>query len=365
MMRFWRTLMAVARKETLHTLRDRLTLALLLIVPLTQLILFGFAIDLHPKSLPTILVAHENDEMVDRAVSTLEELGYFKIVARTADRDAAERSLAISQAQFIFELPPQFIDQVVRGELPPVVLTADATDPIASIAAIQAAKAYYAQAEILFPIELETRLAYNPDGASRLFIIPGLLGVILTLTLVLLGALAMVREREHGTLETLASLAMPRSALLLGKAIPYFVIGFVLFVILLLMCIRLLNLPWPGWSPALFATAFIFVAANLMLGITLSLIAKNAMQAMQLGVFFYLPSMLLSGFMFPFYGMPKWAQVIGEMLPLTHFLRVVRGILLKGLPDSAAWALTWPIALFTTVVSLAAFALYRWRSAID
>ncbi len=364
-MRFWRVLTAVALKESLHTLRDRFTLALLLVVPLTQLILFGFAIDLHPKSLPTILVAHENDEFVNRAANRLEGMGYFKIIARTNDKQIAERQLALSRAQFIFELPAKFTDQIVRDDRPTVILTADATDPIASIAATQAASAYYALAEDdIFPITLETRLAYNPDGVSRLFVIPGLLGVILTLTLVLLGALALVREREQGTLETLTSLALPRGVLLLGKITPYFVVGCALFIVLLFLCTGLLDLPWPGGSVALFAIAFLFVAANLILGITLSLIAKNTMQAMQLGVFFYLPSMLLSGFMFPFFGMPRWAQLIGEALPLTHFLRIVRGILLKGLPDSAAWTLAWPIVLFTVLMSLIALILHRWRSPV-
>ena len=363
MLKFWRASMAVAMKETLHTVRDRLTLALLLTVPLTQLLLFGFAINLHPQSLPTVLVAHEQDRFVDRAVTTLENLHYFKVVARTSDSQQAQRMLALSQAQFVLELPVHFGQHIVLGDQPLVTLTADATDPIASIAAVQAANAQYSKNETTsLPIHLETKLAFNPDGASRLFVIPGLLGVILTLTLVLLGALAMVREREQGTLETLNSLAMPQGALLVGKAVPYLMIGCMLFVILLFLCTHLLDLPWPGWSVALFGIALLFIAANLVLGITLSLIARNTMQAMQLSIFFYLPSMLLSGFMFPFYGMPGWAQRIGEVLPLTHFLRVVRGILLKDLPDNAAWTLAEPIALFGIITSITAFILYRWRS---
>ncbi|HZW87152.1 MAG TPA: ABC transporter permease [Gallionella sp.] len=360
MIRFWRALAAVALKESLRTLRDHFTLTLLLVVPLLQLILFGFAINLHPKSLPTVLVAHENDQFVNRAAKTLEELGYFKVIARTSDRQIAERWLALSRAQFIFELPPQFTDQVVREEHPQVILTADAVDPVASIAAVQAASAFYARTDSIFPVELETRLAYNPDGASQLFIIPGLVGAILTFTLVLLGALVMTRERDIS--ETPVGLAMPRGSLLLGKAIPYLMIGCALFVILLFVCTHLLNLPWPSWSPALFVIAFIFIVANLVFGLTLSLIAKNALQAMQLCMFFYLPSMLLSGFIFPFYGMPEWAQKIGEILPLTYFLRVIRGILLKGLLDSEAWGLAWPIALFAVMAGLIALALHRWRS---
>ena len=363
---FLRALVAVAVKEGLHAVRDRLTLILLISVPLVQLLLFGYAINLHPRNLPTVLVAQESDAFVDYAVQAVEKLGYFTVVHRTQSADEARLWLAKSRAQFVLELPQGFGKLVDTPPSDPqefalVQLTADATDPIAAITAVQAASAYFAKGPPDLPVRLLTHLAFNPEGASRLFIIPGLLGVILTLTVVLLGALTMVREREQGTLEMLGSLSLPHGALLLGKALPYFAIGCALFVTLLGLCTRLLDLAWPGSSLALFAIAFLFVAANLMLGLSLSLIASNAMQAMQLGIFFYLPSMLLSGFMFPFFGMPTWAQRIGEVLPLTHFLRVVRGILLKDLPDSEAWILAWPIAVFALVCGLAAALLYRWR----
>ncbi len=359
MSRFWRATRAVAIKECLHMVRDRFTLALLFMVPLSQLLLFGFAIDLHPQQMPTALLAHERNALVERAVTALEQLGYFKVVLRTDDAQRAQRWLAQSRIQFVLALPPQFAEQQLRGERPLVTLTADATDPIAAMNALRAVQLRYAGApSASLPIQLQTRLVYNADGASRRFILPGLLGVILTLTLVLLGALSLVREREQGTLETLASLVMPRGAVLLGKTIPYFLMGCVLFAVLLAVCIALLGLslatPW-----TLFGITCLFILANLMLGIMLSLIAHNAMQAMQLGIFFYLPSMLLSGFMFPFYGMPKWAQGLGELLPLTHFLRVVRGLLLKDLSSGDAWRLVWPIALFGILVSGIALLLYR------
>jgi ABC-2 type transport system permease protein len=362
MTKFWRAVAAVSLKECLHTLRDKLTLALLITVPLVQLVLFGFAIDLHPRALPTVLIAQENDKFTQRAASTLEKLGYFKVIARTNSREDARRMLAQSHAQFMLELPAQFGSQILLNDKPEVRLTADATDPIASIVAVQAAQASYQSLGNNLPITLKTELAYNPSGASKLFVIPGLLGVIVTLTMVLLGALAMVRERERGTLETLASLAMPRGSLLLGKAIPYFLMGCALYLVLLFLCTHLLGLPWPRWSIALYGIAFLFIAANLMLGLAFSLMANNAMQAMQLSIFFYLPSMLLSGFMFSFYGMPAWARGIGETLPLTHFLRVVRGILLKNLSDADAWPLAWPIVCFALLATLAATLLYRWRS---
>lgn len=347
-------------------LRDRLTLALLLTVPLVQILLFGYAIELHPKNLPTALLAHENDEFAARAARELENLDYFRIVAHTSDAREADRWLAESRVQFVLRVPRDLSLEVFGGRQAQLTLIADATDPVASIVATQAASAHYGTGVAMGPaptVKLDIERRYNAEGASRLFIVPGLLGVVLTLTLVLLAALSLVRERERGTFETLATLPIPRSALLLGKLAPYFVLGCVLFVGLLVACTWLIGLPWRGLTPALVTTAAAFVAANLALGIVLSLIARNQMQAMQLGVFFYLPSMLLSGFMFPFHGMPDWAQNLGEMLPLTHFLRVVRGVLLKDLPDGAVWSLAWPIAVFAVVAALVAFMLYRKRLA--
>lgn len=357
-------LFAVAAKETLHMLRDRLTLALLLTVPLVQILLFGYAIELHPKNLPTALLAHENDEFAARAARELEGLGYFHIVARTSDAHKADRWLAESRVQFVLRVPQDLGLKVLNGGQAQLTLIADATDPVASIVATQAASAHYGMGVAqrpASPVKLDIERRYNAEGASRLFIVPGLLGVVLTLTLVLLAALSLVRERERGTFETLATLPIPRSALLLGKLAPYFVLGCFLFIGLLVACTWLIGLPWRGLTPALATTAAGFVAANLALGIALSLIARNQMQAMQLGVFFYLPSMLLSGFMFPFHGMPAWAQNLGELLPLTHFLRVVRGVLLKDLPDAAVWPLAWPIAAFAVVAASIAFMLYRKR----
>jgi len=211
---FW----AVAAKEALHIVRDRLTLALLITVPIVQLLLFGFAIDLHPKNLPTALVAHENDKFVDRAVEELEAVGYFKIVKRTDDLALAERWLATSRVQFILELPKSLGFQAVTGQQPSINLIVDASDPVASIIATQAAQTRYAEAAASQPLRIRLNIErrYNPDGASRLFIVPGLLGVVLTLTLVLLGAFSLVRERERGSFETMLLLPVPRAAILLA-----------------------------------------------------------------------------------------------------------------------------------------------------
>ncbi len=355
MRNFYSGFFAVATKELLHIVRDRLTLALLISVPVIQIILFGFAIDLHPKHLPTALLAYERDNFVNRAVNELEKIDYFLVVTRTNQPAEAERLLAESKVQFILALPPNFALQTIAGDQPQVKLIADGTDPVASIVATQAAQAQFASANTTananrsktnLPIAITIESRYNPEGSSRRYIVLGLLGVVLTLTLVLLGALSMVRERERGSLETLYLLPIPRIAIILGKMTPYFILGCLLFILLLFACTWLLALPLHGFSISLVMTVLLFIASNLAFGFLVSLIVSNQMQAMQLSIFFYLPSMLLSGFMFPFYGMPLWAQHIGEALPLTHFLRVVRGALLKGLNDTSILTLAWPIAAF-------------------
>jgi len=367
MSRWWRGAWAIAAKEALHIGRDRLTLALLISVPLVQLLLFGTAIDLHPKALPTALVAHEDDRFTQRAVAELEAIGYFRVVARSSDLAEARRWLAESRVQFVLALPPQFGFKLITGQLPSLTLIADDSDPVAALVATEAARTRHAAAtQPATPLKFDLRIErpYNPNGESRRFIVPGLLGVVLTLTLVLLGAFALVREREQGSFEWLALLPIARSAVLVGKALPYFVLGCLLFALLLGICTVWLDLPWRGFSAALWIIVMLFVAANLALGLSLSLIARNSMQAMQLGVFFYLPSMLLSGFMFPFHGMPGWARAIGETLPLTHFLRVVRGLLLKDLPVNSVPSLAWPILLFAALAGMAAVLLFRRQTSV-
>ena len=346
MQRFYSGVIAIALKEVLHISRDRLTLALLISIPLAQLLLFGFAINLHPKHLPTGLLAYENNTFVNRTVDKLEALGYFKVIARTNHKAQADRWLATSRVQFVLELPHDFGISLITGETPDVKLIADATDPIASLVALQAASAHFntrspANSE---KVQLNVERRFNADSSSRLYILPGLLGVILTLTMILLGSLCLVREHEQGSMETLTLLPIPSSAIYIGKIAPYFLIGCLLFCFLLFVCILMLGLNWHHVSPGFMVSVALFILANLTLGCVFSLLAKSQMQAMQLAIFFFLPSMLLSGFMFPFYGMPTWARAIGECLPLTHFLRIIRGVLLKNLAD--VWLLAAPIALF-------------------
>ena len=344
--RFSNGIVALALKEVLHIMRDKLTLALLISVPLAQLLLFGFAINLHPKHLPTALLAYENNTFVNRAVTELEALGYFKIVAKTNQKAQADQWLANSQVQFVLELPHNFGISLITGETPNVTLIADATDPIASLVALQAASTHFNARAIQNSeqVHFKVERRFNADASSRLYILPGLLGVILTLTMILLGSLCLVREHEQGSMETLTLLPIPSSAIYIGKITPYFLIGCLLFCFLLFVCILMLGLNWHHITFGFMVAVALFILANLTLGCVFSLLAKSQMQAMQLAIFFFLPSMLLSGFMFPFYGMPAWARAIGECLPLTHFLRIIRGVLLKNLAD--VWRLSLPIALF-------------------
>ncbi len=366
MQRLLLSVYAIAIKEIHHILRDRLMLGLLISVPLVQILLFGFAIDLHPKALPTAVVAYENNAFVDRAVNELEAIGYFKVVAKTNQLLEAERWLAASKIQFILKLPKHLAQKILREEPINIQLISDATDPVASIVATQAAKFRYSEIDSEVnrnnqptSIQLSVENRFNPDGDSQLFVIPGVLGVVLTLSLVLLGALSIVREREQGSIETLALLPISKSALLIGKVLPYFVLGVILFLLLLNICLLMTGLSWVLISPVLVIGALFFIIANLAIGLAISLLARNQMQAMQLSIFFYLPSMLLSGFMFPFHGMPAWAKVIGECLPLTHFLRIVRGTLLKGLDGIDAWLVMSPMIAFAILYSLLALLLSK------
>jgi ABC-2 type transport system permease protein len=348
----------IAWKELLQVKRDRLTLALLIGVPLLQILLFGYAINLHPKALPTAVVSMEKSATEQSIIEALESTGYFKVVLRTPDKPTAEKWMLESRTQFTLVLHDNDIDAVSKQKM---TLIVDASDPIASTTAINTlASLFEASKNNAHPkVSLQIERRFNPEAISALYIVPGLLGVILTLTLTLLAALSIVREVERGTWEGLISSPIPPMAVLAGKILPYLVLGLIQSILILLLARVLFEVPWLGSVSGLVVAAVIFMLANLGLGMVISMLAKSQMQAMQMGIFFYLPSILLSGFMFPFYGMPKWAQLIGELLPLTHFLRVIRGVLLKGAGDQIALTLVWPMGLFALVTLTISILLYR------
>jgi ABC-2 type transport system permease protein len=372
----WARFLAILIKEFRQIRRDRLTFAMMVAVPIMQLILFGYAINTDPRHLPLAVVAADQSEFSRSLISGLENSGFFRITERPDSEAEANRLLEQGKVQFVLVVPADFSRRLQRGEQPAVLLAADATDPAASGNALAAlnnigrqslarnlpgALARLQPADL--PFELRVQRRYNPEGLSRYNIVPGLLGVILTMTMVMMTALAMTRERERGTMENLLATPARPIEVMVGKIAPYILIGYVQVAVILLAARLLFDVPMLGSLALLSMALVVFMAANLAVGFTFSTIAGNQLQAMQLTFFFFLPSLLLSGFMFPFRGMPAWAQVIGEILPLTHFLRIVRGVLLKGNELRDVVPELWPIAGF--MLGAGVVALLRYRQTLD
>ncbi|MCG2583358.1 ABC transporter permease [Massilia sp. TS11] len=365
-------LLAILIKEFRQIRRDRLTFAMMVAVPIVQLVLFGFAINTDPKHLPLAVLDQDHSRLSRAIAQGLQNSRYFALEATPADSAAGDQLLEHGKVQFLLVVPPGFERRTLRGERPGLLLAADATDPSASGNALAAVAgvsqqvirrelgAGHAQPE---PFDLRIQRRYNPDGLARYNIVPGLIGVILTMTMVMMTALAMTRETERGTMENLLATPARPSEVMVGKILPYILIGYVQVSVILVLAKLLFDVPMVGSLALLSAVLVAFIAANLAVGFTFSTLARNQLQAMQLTFFFFLPSMLLSGFMFPFRGMPPWAQAIGEVLPLTHFLRIVRGILLKGNSAADIWQELWPILLFMT--GAGAVALKRYRQTLD
>jgi ABC-2 type transport system permease protein len=368
----WSRFLAILIKEFSQIRRDRLTFAMMVAVPIMQLILFGYAINTDPRHLPLAAVIADESEFSRSFVAALENSGYFRITHRPHSETAADRLLEQGKVQFVLVIPADFSRRLIRGEHPAMLFAADATDPAAAGNALAALSSIGKQAlsrnltgplthlQVAdAPFEIRVQRRYNPEGLSRYNIVPGLIGVILTMTMVMMTGLAMTRERERGTMENLLATPARPIEVMVGKIAPYILIGYVQVMVVLAAARLLFDVPMVGSLALLSLALVVFMAANLAVGFTFSTIAKNQLQAMQLTFFFFLPSLLLSGFMFPFRGMPQWAQAIGEVLPLTHFLRIVRGILLKGNQFQDIVPNLWPIAVFMLVAGIIALARYR------
>jgi ABC-2 type transport system permease protein len=370
--RFW----AVVLKEFIQMKRDRVTFAMMVGIPLLQLMLFGFAINSDPKHLPTVIVSADHGPFSRTLISAMQHSGYFQVLRQVETEAEAARLLQLGDVQFVLNIPPDFSRRILRGERPALLLEADATDPAATGPAVAAVRAMVGN---LFdrdltgplaplrdrpgPVDLRLHAHYNPENITQYNVVPGLMGVVLTMTMIIITALAMTRERERGTMENLLATPVRPFEVMTGKIVPYVIVGYIQLTLILVAAKVLFHVPLVGSIPLVYAVALAFIAANLAVGITFSTLAQNQLQAVQMAFFFFLPSLLLSGFMFPFRGMPEWAQTIGSALPLTHFLRIVRGVLLKGNGVAEILPELWPILLFMTVALT--IGLKRYRQTLD
>jgi ABC-2 type transport system permease protein len=366
--RWW----AIVTKEFLQLRRDRITFGMIVGIPIVQLILFGYAINSDPRHLPTAVVAADQSEFTRSYLAAMDNSGYFRFVDGQYDEESARAALARGDVQFVVNIPADFTRRLLRGERPSVLIEADATDPAAGSAAIATVRNLPLSvarndmrgplaplAQTRPPFDVSVHNLYNPEGITQHNIVPGLMGIILTMTMVMMTGLAMTRERERGTMENLLAMPVRPIEVMSGKIVPYIFIGLIQASIILLAAIYIFGVPFFGSVIVLYGVALLFIAANLTVGITVSSLAKNQLQAMQLTFFYFLPSILLSGFMFPFRGMPDWAQALGSLVPATYFMRLVRGILLKGNDWADLWANIWPMMIFTVVLMGVAVKFYR------
>jgi ABC-2 type transport system permease protein len=367
---------AIIVKEFIQMRRDRVTFGMMVGIPLLQLILFGYAINADPKHLPAAVVLADRGPQGRTLLYAIRNSGYFDFVRQVETEFEARDLLARGEVQFVVNIPTDFTRDLLRGDRPSILVEADATDPAATGNALGALRtlmdtalqhdlngplAFLATGEA--PIDLRIHALYNPEAITQYNIVPGLMGVVLTMTMVMITALAITREREHGTMENLLAMPAHPTEVLIGKIVPYVLVGYVQVFLILVAARLLFQVPLEGSMSLLLAVALVFIVANLAMGITFSTLASNQLQAVQMTFFFFLPSLLLSGFMFPFRGMPQWAQVIGEVLPLTHFLRIIRGILLKGNGPADVVGELWQIAIFAAVAL--AIGVKRYRQTLD
>lgn len=372
----WPRLVAMVGKEFIQMLRDRMTLSMMIAMPIIQLILFGYAINMNPKDLPTAINSQDSSAFTRTFVEGLKNTDYFKVTKVVKSEAEGKRLLQTGDALFVLTIPANFSRDLVKGEHPDFLLQVDGTDPSASGSAISAINTI---SQTIFnrdltgplsklqqnaePANLEIQTLYNPQQSTQFNIVPGLLGVVLTMTLVVITSQVMTKERERGTMESLLATPLRPLEVILGKLIPFVVVGYIQAAAIIAASYYLFGVPIIGSVWTLFLAMLPFIVANLSIGVTFSTIAKNQLQAMQAAFFFFLPSILLSGFMFPFQGMPHWAQAIGQVLPLTHFLIIVRGIMLKGNGWIEIWPQLWPLLLF--MLGAITLALLRYRQTLD
>jgi ABC-2 type transport system permease protein len=369
---FWRRTWAMLLKEFIQLRRDRVSFAMIIMIPLVQLMLFGYAINTTPHDLPTAVLMQERSDLSRSILAALENTKYFKVTRLPHSVAEVDQLLASGTVLFAIEIPANFERSVRRGDKPAMLIAADATDPVASGTALGALGQVLQTALVhdrdvpdsaTMPFEIRTHARYNPAGATQLNIVPGLVGTILTMTMLIFTALSVTREIERGTMESLLSMPISPVEIMLGKIVPYVIVGFVQAALIIGIGVALFGVPVVGNLGVLAALSTLFIATNLSVGYTFSTVAQNQLQAMQMSMMFFLPNILLSGFMFPFAGMPVWAQYVGEALPLTHYLRIVRAVMLKG---SSVGDLRYDaVALLILMLIAMAIAVTRFRRTLD
>lgn len=369
---FWRRSYAMVVKEFIQLRRDRVSFAMIVMIPVMQLMLFGYAINTTPHNLPTAVLLQEDSDLARSVLKALENTAYFRFTREVHDVDEFDNLLKSGKVLFGVEIPRGFERAVRRGDKPALLVAADATDPVAASAAlgvlgtiVQTALQHdlFIGDPSAMPFEIRAHARYNPAASSRLNIVPGLVGTILTMTMLIFTALSVTREVERGTMESLLSMPIRPVEVMFGKIIPYVLVGFIQAVLIIAIGVLLFGVPIIGSLTMLAVLSALFITTNLAIGYTFSTIAQNQLQAMQMSIMFFLPSILLSGFMFPFMGMPVWAQYIGEGLPLTHYLRIVRAIMLKG---ATVQNLQYDTLALTSLMLLAmTIAVMRFRRTLD
>lgn len=373
---FFVRLLAMMSKEFLQMRRDFSTVAMLLGIPFIQILIFGYAINTNPKHLPTAVIVSDHSEYSRQFLSSMKNTEYFEIIKNNPTEKEAAQMLSRGNVQFVLTIPSDFTKKLLHNEKPVLLLEADTTDPVATTSAIaaltglsqnvftdQLRKTYSGLIPAAPLFELRVHSLYNPSNITQYNIVPGLLGVILTLTMVMITAMAITREKELGTMENLLATPLKPLEVIIGKITPYILMGYGQTFIILLLAYFLFDIPFRGSITLLLFCAFPFIASNLAVGLTLSTMAKNQLQANTSSVFFFLPSILLSGFLFPFYGMPLWAQYIGKCLPLTYFIRIVKGIMLKGNTWTDIWPNFWPMLII--LIATTSIAILRYRKTLD
>ena len=366
--RWW----GIVRKEFLQLRRDRVTFAMIVGIPIIQMTLFGFAINTDPKHLPTAVIVADQSEFTRSFIAAMRNSGYFDIVATLPDQQAGRRALMQGKVLFVLDIPAGFTRELVKGAHPSLRVEADATDSTAvgtALGALPSIAQSVLRKDLVGPLsplaaqpeafDVQVHRLYNPEAITQYNVVPGLMGVILTMTMVIMTGLAITRERERGTMENLLATPVLPIEVTTGKIMPYVAIGLLQATIIVLAARFVFAIPITGSLVLLYLAALLFIAATLAVGIMLSSLAQNQLQGVQLAFFYFLPNILLSGFMFPFAGMPQWARVIGNLLPLTYFNRLVRGILLKGAGWSDIWPHVWPMLVFQLVVMGIAVRFYR------